>query len=85
MKVSTEGFQHLNVNHKYNFVDPESGAHTQNIERTWRDIKDSIPKYGRRQYHYTGYFAEFLFKRQYKFQDRLDAFFTLLSEYTNVD
>jgi len=29
-------FQHIMlVNHKYNFVSPDSGAHTQNIERLW--------------------------------------------------
>lgn len=28
-----EGFQHYTVNHTYNFIDSNTGAHTQNIER----------------------------------------------------
>jgi len=27
------GFQHFKVNHRYNFIDSQTYAHTQNIER----------------------------------------------------
>jgi len=30
----------MQVNQKYNFVDPDSGAHTQNIECLWRSAKE---------------------------------------------
>lgn len=33
------GFQHFTVNHKYNFVDPTTKVHTQNIERLWGSVK----------------------------------------------
>ncbi|XP_031337094.1 uncharacterized protein LOC116166307 [Photinus pyralis] len=58
-----EGFRHVTVNHSLTFVDPDTGAHTQNIERLWRDVRGGIPRYGRREAHMSGYLAEFLFKR----------------------
>ena len=37
-------FKHLTVNHKYNFVDPETLAHTQNIENLWWQIRRQLPE-----------------------------------------
>jgi len=37
--LSKERFVHASVNYSYNFVDPTSGAHTQNIERTWWEVR----------------------------------------------
>lgn len=34
-----EGYQHLTVNHSENFVDPQTGAHTQNVENMWMRFK----------------------------------------------
>lgn len=47
------------MNHKYNFVDLETGAHTQQIERTWRDPETAIPTYSQKE---DGYIVEYLFK-----------------------
>jgi len=58
---ASEGFQHQRVITQ-NFVDPDSGAHTQHIERLWRDVRGGIPRFGRCQKHVVGYLAEFLFK-----------------------
>ena len=44
--LSKEGFNHLKVTHPVNFVDPDSGAHTNTIESTWRALKKSLPVSG---------------------------------------
>lgn len=63
--LNEEGFKHFTVNHSVNFVDPDTKAHTQNIERSWRDAKDTIPHYGRKEDHYPGYLAEFYIRRRF--------------------
>ncbi|KII68796.1 hypothetical protein RF11_12073 [Thelohanellus kitauei] len=35
--------QHLTVNHSYNFVYPDTGANTQNVEFKWWQIKRTLP------------------------------------------
>ena len=37
--IAAMRFAHLQVNHTYNFVDPGTGAHTQNIENSWKNAK----------------------------------------------
>lgn len=73
-------FKYLTVNHSNNFVDPESGAHTNNIERKWRDIRAAIPKYGRSSKHFQGYLAEYMFKNRYAPLYRAHCFFTSAAE-----
>jgi transposase-like protein len=63
--LGSEGFVHQTVNHSQNFVDPNTGAHTQNIERLWRDVRGGIPRFGGRKHRLVGYLAEFMFKRKF--------------------
>jgi len=79
--LQSEGYQHLTVNHSYNFVDPDTKAHTQHIERAWRETRGNIPRYGIRKKHYATYIAEFLFKQKYPFTERIQAFFDIMAKY----
>ncbi|XP_071577667.1 uncharacterized protein, partial [Temnothorax nylanderi] len=78
--LNNEGFQHLTVNHSYNFVDPETGANTQSIERVWREVRSNIPRYGTREDHVLGYLSEYLFKRAYSRLERIENFFDVIAE-----
>lgn len=74
--LKDEQFQHLTVNHSLNFVNPDDErVHTQNIERTWRDVRGGIPRYGRKENHFIGYLGEFLFKKKFDVQHRIHNFF----------
>ena len=57
--LNDEGFQHLTVNRSLNFVDPDIGAHTQNIENTWWVAKRSLPQTGRSGDMFENYLLEF--------------------------
>ena len=76
------GYVHGTVNHSYEFVNSETGDHTQNIESTWRTVKRSLPRGGTSQNLYNSYFAEFLFRRKYFQTD--DKFLTFLDTIKNV-
>ncbi|KMQ87796.1 putative transposase-like protein [Lasius niger] len=77
--LNSEGFQHLTVNHSYNFVDPDTGAHTQHIERVWREVRANIG-YGTRANHVEGYLFEFLFKRAHPRAERIEIFFDVIAK-----
>ncbi|KYN29146.1 hypothetical protein ALC57_01419, partial [Trachymyrmex cornetzi] len=69
------------VNHAENFVNPRTSVHTQNIERLWRDMKGVLPRYGTSKVHYEHYLAEFMFKRNYPLQERIDIFFDIMARF----
>lgn len=77
--IDKEMYQHYTVNHSNNFVDPHTGCHTQNIERLWRDIRGVVPRYGRKENHFNHYLAEFIFKKTFDGENRLDAFFNIMA------
>lgn len=78
--LQTIGYTHLTVNHSLNFVDPETGANTQSIERTWRSARAVVPTAGRRSTNMVGYLGDFQFRRIYPdVTTRLHHFFTHLS------
>ncbi|GFX15665.1 putative transposase-like protein [Trichonephila clavipes] len=59
-RLSERGYYHLTVNHSLEFVDSETGAHTNTIEVTWRHFKASLPEYNRKG-RFEGYIAWYIF------------------------
>lgn len=62
---SIENFEHLTVCHKYNFVDPDTLAHTQGIESQWHLAKMRNKKQcGTARNHIDSYLCEFMWRRR---------------------
>lgn len=36
------GYTHFTVSHSVSYVDAQTGAHTQHIERAWRTVKENV-------------------------------------------
>ena len=63
--LQDKGYNHLTVNHSLNFVDPDTGAHTQRIENTRWGIKRSIPRTGILKDLFDSDLQEWLWRKQY--------------------
>ena len=55
---------HLTVNHSKAFKDPNTGAHTNNIEGTWSGIKGKIAPRNRTATYIDDHLMEFIWRRQ---------------------
>ena len=64
--LQDEGYHHLTVNHRLNFVDPDTLAHTQRIENTWWGVKRSMPRTGTSVDLFESYLQEWLWRQQNK-------------------
>lgn len=64
--LNLAGFKHLKVNHSLHFKDPETGAHTNAIESSWRAAKASMSPSGRRKAHIPGNLARYMFFKKCK-------------------
>ncbi|GFR08180.1 putative transposase-like protein [Trichonephila clavata] len=82
-RLSERGYNHLTVNHSLEFVDSETGAHTNTIEVTWRHFKASLPEYNRRG-RFEGYIAWFMF-RKICFALKQDPFIKFLDLVRNIN
>ncbi|KAM7286135.1 hypothetical protein ISCGN_033020 [Ixodes scapularis] len=51
-------FTHLTVNQKLNFVDADTGAHTNTVDCTWAHVKNSLPSGRRESHHFTGHLVK---------------------------
>jgi len=61
--LDKHGYVHKTVNHSENFVDPETGAHTQNIESSWRWMRRHLSR-GAHQENIAEHLCEFLWRRR---------------------
>ena len=72
-KVDLEDTMHFAVNHTNNYVDPDTGAHTQTIEGTWNLCKKFLPSFGVKPEFLDSYLSTFMWCRYVK-QRNLDIF-----------
>lgn len=57
-------YKHLTVNHSENFVDPDTGADTNEIERLWKELKMcNIKNNGIHRIHIYSHICEFIWRR----------------------
>ena len=75
--LENEGYIHGTVNHSIEFINSETGNHTQSIESTWRAVKKLLPRSGSIKGMHDSYFAEFIFRQRY-LADVEDKFLTFL-------
>lgn len=63
-QIEGKNYTHFCVNHSENFVNPENGSHTQNVERMWRDLKyRKTTSCGIRSLEANGYVLEYIWRR----------------------
>jgi transposase-like protein len=76
------GYEHYTVNHTYNFVDPNSGAHTQTIESTWRLAKQrNKTQCGTRRALLDSYLCEFMWRRRHEGKNLFEEILRNIVEY----
>ena len=82
-RLEEEGYVHQTVNHSKEFVNKETGAHTNTIESTWRAVKTSLPKHGTVKSLYDTYFVEYIFRKRH-LNSADDQFLTFLNSIKTV-
>ncbi|XP_078034524.1 uncharacterized protein LOC144468724 isoform X2 [Augochlora pura] len=79
MNLKDHGYIHKTVNHSTNFVDPDSGAYTQNIESSWRALRARLTGGGIRKDSLIDHMCEFLWRYEVK-QAGKDPFLQLIDD-----
>ena len=75
--IAAMGFAHLQVNHTYNFVDPQTGAHTQNVENSWKNAKlRNKRQHGTHRTMLESYLCEWMWRHRFRNVDLFDQIFT---------
>ena len=65
-RIPGKNYRHITVNHSVNFVDPETGAHTQQVESLWSGCKRMMRKEGTMHSSlFDTYLPEFMWRKQF--------------------
>jgi hypothetical protein len=81
--LGSQGYKHQTVNHSICFGDPDTGAHTNTVESTWRRVKAFVGEYNRgKDYEY--HLAHYLFAARCKAQG-VPPFLQFLHLIANID
>lgn len=78
-EIDEEIYQHNTMNHTNNFIDSNTGYQIQNIEKLWKDYCGIILRYGHKEDHFNHYLIEFVFKKTFDGENRLDVFFKIVA------
>ena len=63
--LQDKGYDHLTVNYSLNFVNPDTGAHTEASKNTWKEVKRSWPLTGTSKELFDGCLQELMRHQQY--------------------
>ena len=75
--IAAMGFAHLQVNHTYHFVDPNTGEHTQNVENSWKNAKKRNKRqHGTHRAMLESYLCEWMWHQRNKNNDLFDQIIT---------
>jgi len=78
-----KGYTHFTVNHSIMFMDKTTGAHTNMIESTWKQIKALLSPYNLKA-DYVYFLAECMFRQKCKAED-VDPFCKFIQIVAAVD
>jgi transposase-like protein len=74
------GYTHETVNHSLNFVDPNTGANTQRIERSWKSAKERNKRQnGTHRQMIDSYLCEYMWRKRVRIANN-DPFDTIMQD-----